>query len=195
MACDPHTELTGEDVIIVILLLVSLASLIVGLIVSNLVWVYVAAALSAVALAGLAYGTWRRGHVVPKAPLQDTTEGEDSDAQTNASADGKTPNGQPLAVVESSSADDQTNDVTAEPVSTSVGGRTGDDILVQVVPGRKRYHLPECSLTTDEPTDDVTVGEARGEGFSPCTKCFREQAHTETSGRKPASRMSIAARQ
>jgi hypothetical protein len=57
--------------------------------------------------------------------------------------------------------------------SSSAAGEDGPDgELVQVVPGRRRYHRPGCAFLARRVTEELTIDEAREEGFSACTTCF-----------------------
>ncbi|GAA0413537.1 hypothetical protein Acor_10850 [Acrocarpospora corrugata] len=54
------------------------------------------------------------------------------------------------------------------------GGGLGPDSIVLVIPGRKRFHLPNCRQLADREIEELTLEEAREEGFSPCTACVTE---------------------
>ncbi|GIH23179.1 hypothetical protein Aph01nite_14890 [Acrocarpospora phusangensis] len=54
------------------------------------------------------------------------------------------------------------------------GGGLGPDSIVLVIPGRKRFHLPNCRQLADREIEELTLEEAREEGFSPCTACVAE---------------------
>lgn len=56
-----------------------------------------------------------------------------------------------------------------KPVPISVPD-TGPDI-VRVIPGRKRFHQPGCSLLTGHGTEELMREEAEEEGFTPCSVC------------------------
>lgn len=45
------------------------------------------------------------------------------------------------------------------------------EVLVHVVPGRRRYHTAGCELIAERPTDAVVLEEALEEGLSACTRC------------------------
>lgn len=42
---------------------------------------------------------------------------------------------------------------------------------VRVIPGRKRFHQPGCSLLTGHESEELTREEAEEEGFTPCSVC------------------------
>lgn len=46
--------------------------------------------------------------------------------------------------------------------------------VVLVVPGRKRFHRDDCRLLGSRTTEELTLNEAREEGFTPCTTCTAE---------------------
>lgn len=52
------------------------------------------------------------------------------------------------------------------------------DATVCVVPGRRRYHQPDCQMIGDAGTEEITVDEASAEGFSACTACTPAPAAT-----------------
>ncbi len=71
-----------------------------------------------------------------------------------------------------------------------------DDDVVLVVPGRRRFHRPGCGLLIGRLTEELTLNEAREEGFSACTTCepasaarsLRAEQEVETlRGRDPAA--------
>jgi hypothetical protein len=39
------------------------------------------------------------------------------------------------------------------------------------VPGRRRFHAPECPLLADKDVEEITLDDARDEGFTACTTC------------------------
>lgn len=43
--------------------------------------------------------------------------------------------------------------------------------IVRVVPGRRRFHAPECPLLADKDVEEITLDDARDEGFTACTTC------------------------
>ncbi|WP_214108218.1 hypothetical protein [Acrocarpospora catenulata] len=55
-------------------------------------------------------------------------------------------------------------------------GGLGPDSIVIVIPGRKRFHLPNCRQLAGREVEELTVEEAREEGFTPCTTCIAESA-------------------
>lgn len=48
---------------------------------------------------------------------------------------------------------------------------TSGEELVRAVPGRKRFHRPECSILSGHASDELTRVEAEEEGLSPCPRC------------------------
>jgi hypothetical protein len=71
----------------------------------------------------------------------------------------------------------------AEPVPDDAPGRVeggtdctaevpaGGPETVLVIAGRRRFHRKECALTSGRSCEEVTVAEAREEGFTPCSTC------------------------
>lgn len=57
-----------------------------------------------------------------------------------------------------------------------------DSRMVQVVPGRRRFHLRTCRILADRPTEEIGFEEAREEGLSPCSVCLpdRDSATTQS---------------
>ncbi|MEU1733874.1 hypothetical protein [Streptosporangium sp. NPDC020145] len=53
-------------------------------------------------------------------------------------------------------------------------GHLGDDAIVLVIPGRKRYHVAGCRQLAGRDHEELTHEEAREEGFTPCTTCLPE---------------------
>ncbi|WP_433497003.1 hypothetical protein ACQP1K_18730 [Sphaerimonospora sp. CA-214678] len=62
--------------------------------------------------------------------------------------------------------------VTRPPVPAVRG--LGSDMIVLVIPGRRRFHLPDCRQLVGREVEELTVEEAREEGFTPCTTCRPE---------------------
>ncbi|GAB1817442.1 hypothetical protein [Herbidospora sp. RD11066] len=56
----------------------------------------------------------------------------------------------------------------------------GPDSLVLVIPGRKRFHRSGCRQLAGRETEELTVEEAREEGFTPCTTCVVDAANDDT---------------
>nr|WP_157553830.1 hypothetical protein [Herbidospora sakaeratensis] len=56
----------------------------------------------------------------------------------------------------------------------------GPDSIVLVIPGRKRFHRSGCRQLVGRETEELTVEEAREEGFSPCTTCVVDAAADDT---------------
>jgi hypothetical protein len=51
----------------------------------------------------------------------------------------------------------------------------GSDV-VYVLPGRRRFHRAGCELIVDRATDDISLDDARDEGFSACSRCHQVAA-------------------
>src|SRR5690606_12188553 len=48
------------------------------------------------------------------------------------------------------------------------------DAIVQVIPGRRRFHRPGCRQLAGRDSEELTYEEAREEGFTACTTCLPE---------------------
>lgn len=59
-------------------------------------------------------------------------------------------------------------------IATGAAASTG--VTVVVVPGRRRFHRPECDLVAGRSMEQVHVEEAADEGFSACTTCIPDRA-------------------
>lgn len=51
------------------------------------------------------------------------------------------------------------------------GGVSGESDTVALVPGRRRFHVADCSLIKGLEVELVTKLEAKEEGYSACTRC------------------------
>jgi hypothetical protein len=58
------------------------------------------------------------------------------------------------------------------PLKTSESGQW----LVQVVPGRRRFHLADCALVADRESEEITANEALEEGLSACSSCIPDRS-------------------
>ncbi|WP_066362149.1 ABC transporter permease [Herbidospora mongoliensis] len=56
----------------------------------------------------------------------------------------------------------------------------GPDSIVLVIPGRKRFHRSGCRQLVGRETEELTVEEAREEGFTPCTTCVVDAVTDDT---------------
>ncbi|MFC7643451.1 hypothetical protein ACFQX6_23500 [Streptosporangium lutulentum] len=69
----------------------------------------------------------------------------------------------------------------AGPVPAVRRGSPGDEAIVLVIPGRKRYHVAGCRQLVGRDHEELTREEAREEGFTPCTTCLPDS----TAGTRP----------
>src|SRR5882757_10107102 len=46
------------------------------------------------------------------------------------------------------------------------------DLLVRVIPGRRRFHVDDCRLLSGHSAEQISLDEARDEGFTACTTCI-----------------------
>lgn len=47
----------------------------------------------------------------------------------------------------------------------------GSDDTIRVIPGRKRFHHPDCASLAGRESEELTREEAEEEGFTPCSIC------------------------
>lgn len=66
------------------------------------------------------------------------------------------------------------------PVDASASIGAGSPVVV--VPGRRRFHQPECHLVASRNTETVQVEEAVEEGFSACSTCIPDRAAITAEG-------------
>lgn len=189
--------------LLTLLIIVSAACLATGLIAANTVFTYVALGL-AVAGALLITGNIAvRKREIPdsatdtadddeEGPLDEprpasaddlesasTVDTEDSDhiADSEMAAAGTS---EPTPESASSpSAAEIASIVAHEPAVNSAGGPVETD-LVFVVPGRKRFHRDDCHLLRHD-SQELTLEEAREEGFTGCTACASDLSRTNNS--------------
>ena len=73
--------------------------------------------------------------------------------------------------------DEESVEVPGEDAAESVAEAgqvpAGDgDRIVRVVPGRRRFHTEDCRLLAGRVAEEISLDEAREEGFSACTACI-----------------------
>ncbi|MER7131773.1 hypothetical protein [Streptosporangium saharense] len=71
-------------------------------------------------------------------------------------------------------------------------GSLGDEALVLVIPGRKRYHVAGCRQLAGRDHEELTHEEAREEGFTPCTTCLPEFTAGLQQGAPPEAREPVS---
>jgi hypothetical protein len=162
--------------IVGVLIVAGLASLLVGVIVDQPIWVYAAVGLSLVALALIAFDWWRNRPVEESEKDADVTEQDAvqpaEDEAAEPAAEGAETS-QPEEPAGTSAATEETPAATKEATEETAGDTLW---LVRIVPGRRRYHAPGCAQLDGQETEEVTVEEAVGEGFSACTRCVDRSA-------------------
>jgi hypothetical protein len=63
----------------------------------------------------------------------------------------------------------------AEVSGPAAGATVADgpgDLLVRVIPGRRRFHVDDCRLLSGHSAEQISLDEARDEGFTACTTCI-----------------------
>ncbi|HTF52526.1 MAG TPA: hypothetical protein VK735_34200 [Pseudonocardia sp.] len=77
------------------------------------------------------------------------------------------------AVAQDEESVDAPGEDAAESVAEAGQIPIGDgDRIVRVVPGRRRFHAEDCRLLAGRAAEEISLGEAREEGFSACTACI-----------------------
>ncbi|WP_020661448.1 hypothetical protein [Amycolatopsis benzoatilytica] len=138
--------------IVLVLAVLSLASLVTGYLTDRMVLVEVSFGLSVLGAAILAATAIRRR----RAKRKNAAEPDEDEADV-AEAEGS----------------EDVEDVE------DVGEAERTPALVVVVPGRRRYHVPECESVRETAVEELTADEAVEEGFSPCTRCHPSGEHEE----------------
>jgi len=62
--------------------------------------------------------------------------------------------------------------VPAVPAVDGVAPGGDGEQIVWVMSGRRRFHAEDCRLLTGRASEEISLGEAREEGFSACTACI-----------------------
>lgn len=165
---------------------IALASLVVGIVLEQPIFSYVALGVCILATAVLAADmvkTYRQAHLTGAGNTEDS-EGRAVDGSAVARDEHcSEPSG---IFIQSDSPEEihppmsqEFEEGAAEPdvdsESTDTAWERRDDALVHVIPGRKRYHLGECRLIAGKDSDTVGAVEAQEEGLSPCTVCQPER--------------------
>lgn len=75
--------------------------------------------------------------------------------------------------------DDRTGEPADEAAPDPADRAVADQETVYVVQGRKRYHSENCDLIAGLASEEVTLEEASGEGFTPCTACIAQLVESE----------------
>jgi hypothetical protein len=177
------------------LVVLAIALLIAGILFGNsgsefvgldgLMMIYVSITVSIVSALCLAIGVYlRRRELFGKAE----TGAAGATPKTDKKTSKKTRKGQPPA------ADPAADDAFTVPVPAV---EVPADALVQVVRGRKRYHLDSCRQLAGRDKEELTYAEAQEEGFSPCTACMPDtalaaRAAGSDAGSQPATAASTA---
>ncbi|KAA9153987.1 hypothetical protein FPZ12_033225 [Amycolatopsis acidicola] len=135
--------------LVLILIVLSMASLVTGVVIDEMVLVDIAFGLSVVGLAVVVFGWWRRRRSARSADAAESAESVES--------------------VESAESVESEVDDEVEPEP-----EVEEPALVVVLPGRRRYHTPECEKVAEVESEELTLDEARDEGFSACSLCHPE---------------------
>lgn len=169
--------------IVFVFVFAALACLIAGFVTGTALLAYFALGIAVLSLFPLAWRAWRDS----KTKMSDDAAAnfDDADSDTDASSShgtGQSETGpadkdqgeqHDTATRETAEAATATRNVS-EQVSQSTLGLAPTSI-VHVVPGRKRFHLKNCRLVTEHSTEELTLTEAREEGFTPCSVCIEAE--------------------
>lgn len=141
-----------------VLAVVSGVCLVVGWAVEQIVLVYAAFALSALGLLLVLIGVLRRR----------CADASDAVAATRSDEEEAREPEEPTDAAESESARELVREVFVE---RSSGERLDGDAPVCVLQRRKRFHTAECKLVKGKDHQELTLVEAREEGFTACSVC------------------------
>lgn len=168
--------------IVGILIVVALGSLIAGLALDATSFVYLALGLSVAGLVTLIATRWPRKGVSNKErsepPPNDAlanTEAPEDGAEIAASTSDALEESGANSTAPTSAAEPNTHTPDAPTVEQPAGPVEEPPDTVYIVPGRKRYHLSSCPAIDEHATEELTVVEADGEGFSACTRCIPDR--------------------
>ena len=143
---------------IVVLLLIGLACLAVGLLLSSTMWLIISLGASVLAALLLYYN---RNRIATARP-------------------GSRPRQSPSAVAETDvdAGTDATAVMSAAPPAApgTVPHHLPADRDVWVVDGRPRYHREGCEIIRDLPVESIPHGQANEDGFIPCSLCEPDNA-------------------
>ncbi len=198
--------ISAAGVVIAILLLV------VGMITSNLLFVYISIGVSVAAAILLTVGVFRRRDLFVRETPADTGAAGGAAAAQGKTATGARPAGARTGSQQAALAGEQTagDDVAAaertsgrvlagaahsafETSQSAAASAPPDSDIVLVVPGRRRFHVPGCIHLTRRRTEELTVDEALEEGFSACTTCLPGSAPDPWAAGQDAAATSTAA--
>lgn len=66
----------------------------------------------------------------------------------------------------------QTPEAVEATASSATAADSPGELLVRVIPGRRRFHVADCRLLTGHDAEQISLDEARDEGFTACTACI-----------------------
>ena len=143
---------------IVVLLVVGLASLAVGLLLSSTTWLIVSLVASVLAAGSL----YRDRDRIARRP----------DRAVRA--------GQAVHIPETRS-ESALADAAGAASSAPATADSPRDVDVWVVDGRPRYHRDSCEIIRDQPVEAIPHSQANEDGFIPCSLCEPDRAHSARS--------------
>jgi hypothetical protein len=98
-------------------------------------------------------------------------------AEPAAVTDEPTEPAEPTAVTDEPASTPAPAEAPASPVEAGAGrpDLAGTDRVVHVLPGRRRFHMDGCRLVAGKPAEEISLDEAREEGFTACTSCIPDR--------------------
>ncbi|MHA6792260.1 hypothetical protein ACVGVM_01865 [Pseudonocardia bannensis] len=169
--------------LIAVLVAVAFACLVLGVVLAEITVTYVAFGVSLLGIAVLAFASIRKRRGARSAEVPGRLADEVGPGEPGADEQPGPPAGESGGTassgtsVHSSPCDDAASAEEPERAAVESGADLGveDPIqarIVHVVPGRRRYHTPECRLLNSHADEQITLEEAHEEGFSACTTCI-----------------------
>ncbi|SNR98003.1 hypothetical protein SAMN06265360_1543 [Haloechinothrix alba] len=175
--------------VIVVLLIAAAACMAAAWTTNSLLLAYIALGLAVLCLLLLAGVAWKRRQAAGTAAADSsiaksdeaTVSSQDCDVPSvsAAAAEPEAPEPAPAIVAgesheRASAAMAPVDEATTAPDSESAvqqGSLDAVDTDVCIVPGRKRFHQPDCQLLAGHEQQTLTLAEALEEGFTPCSVC------------------------
>lgn len=148
--------------IVVVLLLIAAGCVAAGLTLDEMNFHYAALTTSGLAALILAIAGWRSRHDA-------TTASRTTEAPEPHSDDVTMPS--PESTPEPDEATAAPAEHVAPPETANTATPPDVRTTVLVIPGRRRYHQPDCKLVAEADSEEITLAEAVDEGFSACTAC------------------------
>lgn len=155
------------------LVIVAIGLLVAGILVQQMLFIYISIGLSALAALLLGAGAFRR-----RDELIRTEKGTEASASGKevASSSGASRARVSKAAGAGASRTGAAGAATATKPPAEAAAEVPDDAQVWVVPGRRRYHLPGCRQLRRQESQELTYAEAIEQGFMMCGSCMPDTA-------------------